>query len=52
MGPIEAFTEEGILNIKQNMKAGTAIIYLEDNHKEQGPDYMTKFTSGDGLKKV
>ena len=52
MGPIEAFTEEGILNIKQNMKAGTAIIYLEDNHKEQGPDYMSKFTSGDGLKKV
>ena len=32
MGPIEAFTEEGILNIKQNMKAGTAIIYMEDNH--------------------
>lgn len=34
MGYIEAFTEESILNIKQNMKAGTAVCYFENNHRE------------------
>lgn len=49
MGHMDAFTEEGILNIKQNMKAGTAVCYLEDNHKEQGPDYMSKFEGNEGV---
>ena len=52
MGYIEAFTEEGILNIKQNMKAGTAVCYMESNTRDQGPDYMTKFQGGNGVKPV
>ena len=52
MDPIEPFTEDGILNIKSSMKAGLGVIYQEDMHKEQGPDYITKFDGGDGKKPV
>ena len=34
------------------MKAGLGVIYQEDMHKEQGPDYITKFDGADGKKPV
>jgi hypothetical protein len=40
---VENFNEEGILNIKANMKAGTGIVYKEDGHRENGPSYIDRF---------